>query len=170
MAIASGKVSVAFLILRLQSPCVWRTYLVYFFAITAFAVGAVDSVITFAQCSPAYALWTPNVKAECWSSDVLTYFAMSISGKIWYLPGYASHPNSFGSLLRIPRLGSCGGTHNDDMAVTDEMAEKDWGVLDVEHGSLVSFDSVGVVYMMADEDVTSAAICGVIKTTKLPEL
>ncbi|MCJ1285987.1 hypothetical protein MMC26_005329 [Xylographa opegraphella] len=79
MAIASGKVSVAYLILRLQAPCKWRTGLLYFIAASAVVFGAVDCVITFAQCSPAYALWTADVAASCWSTDVLTDYALALT-------------------------------------------------------------------------------------------
>ena len=108
MAIASGKVSVAYLILRLQAPCKWRTGLLYFIAISSIVLGVVDCIITFAQCSPAYALWTANVAANCWSTNVLTDYAMALSGKMpasqWH---FRAHPRN--SILRFS--GYCAGAN-----------------------------------------------------------
>ncbi|MCJ1293982.1 hypothetical protein MMC34_005539 [Xylographa carneopallida] len=79
MAIASGKVSVAYLILRLQAPCKLRTGLLYFIAVSSVVFGVIDCVITFAQCSPSYSLWTANVTGSCWSTNVLTDYALALS-------------------------------------------------------------------------------------------
>ena len=84
MAIASGKVSVAYLILRLQAPCKWRTGLLYFIAVSSVVFGVVDCIITFAQCSPTYALWTANVTGSCWSTNVLTDCALALSGNVFF--------------------------------------------------------------------------------------
>ena len=83
MAIASGKVSVAYLILRLQAPCKLRTGLLYFIAVSSVVFGVIDCVITFAQCSPSYSLWTANVTGSCWSTNVLTDYALALSGNVF---------------------------------------------------------------------------------------
>ncbi|MCJ1405544.1 hypothetical protein MMC11_008772 [Xylographa trunciseda] len=79
MAIAFGKVSVAFLILRLGPPDKFRRYLLYFAAGSMTVLYIFESIITFAQCSPPRALWTFDLPAKCWPSKVLTISAITLS-------------------------------------------------------------------------------------------
>ncbi|KAL9116663.1 MAG: hypothetical protein Q9187_006811 [Circinaria calcarea] len=79
MATALGKVSVAFLILRLGPPDKLRRGLLYFSALSLAISFAVQSIIAFTQCNPPLALWKPDVVSECWSIKVLTISAMALS-------------------------------------------------------------------------------------------
>ncbi|MCJ1282166.1 hypothetical protein MMC26_001489 [Xylographa opegraphella] len=79
MAIAFGKVSVAFLILRLGPRDKLRRRLLYFAAASMTILYTVESIITFAQCSPPRALWTFDLPARCWPSKALTISALTLS-------------------------------------------------------------------------------------------
>ncbi|KAL8638985.1 MAG: hypothetical protein Q9228_003912 [Teloschistes exilis] len=61
MAIATGKISVAFLIQRIQGPNKWRTWLLRFISISVFITALFAVIFLFAQCQPARALWTPSM-------------------------------------------------------------------------------------------------------------
>ncbi len=61
MAIASGKISVAFLIQRIQGPSKWRLWVLRAISISVFLTAIPAVVVLFAQCQPARALWTPSM-------------------------------------------------------------------------------------------------------------
>ncbi|CAG8953110.1 hypothetical protein HYFRA_00003307 [Hymenoscyphus fraxineus] len=65
---APGKASVAFLILRIMGPkTVWRKWLLYFLIVMIFLVNSMGCIITFIQCDPPRALWTPGIPSTCWN-------------------------------------------------------------------------------------------------------
>ena len=67
-AFATGKVSVALLILRLIPPNnPWIKWLLYFVIVTVLVFDALGVIITFAQCNPVYALWTLGLQSSCWT-------------------------------------------------------------------------------------------------------
>ena len=71
MALATGKISVAFLILRIMRKSVWRRgFLVYGAMIGSFVFCSIAVILTFAQCRPVTALWDPRLlvkgEAKCW--------------------------------------------------------------------------------------------------------
>lgn len=58
MVLTLAKVSIGFLLIRLLGPGKpWRRWLIYINMIITFLVGAADSILGFAQCSPPRALW-----------------------------------------------------------------------------------------------------------------
>ena len=63
LSIASGKVSVAFLIQRIQAPCRWRTWLLWFISISVSVSGVIAVILVYLQCTPYYALWNPQLVA-----------------------------------------------------------------------------------------------------------
>ncbi|KAL8931636.1 MAG: hypothetical protein Q9216_007132, partial [Gyalolechia sp. 2 TL-2023] len=71
-AIASGKVSVALLIYRLQAPSKKRTWFLIFCAVSSIlaAVGLVIALM--GQCTPPEALWEGGGK--CWDSKKVNNF------------------------------------------------------------------------------------------------
>ncbi|MCJ1432446.1 hypothetical protein MMC27_001802 [Xylographa pallens] len=78
LAIATSKVSVALLILRLQGPCKWRTYLLYFLAISIWTYAAAIVVVVFTQCRPYTALWTEQ--GVCMPAEDFVYIGYSYAG------------------------------------------------------------------------------------------
>ncbi|MCJ1414472.1 hypothetical protein MMC32_000798 [Xylographa parallela] len=78
LAIATSKVSVALLILRLQGPCKWRTYLLYFLAISIWTYAAAIVVVVFTQCRPYTALWTEQ--GVCMPAQDFVYIGYSYAG------------------------------------------------------------------------------------------
>ena len=81
LAIALGKVSVVFLILRLGSRDRLRRWLLYFAAISISILFGVQCIIIFAQCRPPRALWTFEIVGKCWPNEVLTIIAMTESSE-----------------------------------------------------------------------------------------
>ena len=81
LAIATSKVSVALLILRLQGPCKWRTYLLYFLAISIWTYAAAIVIVVFTQCRPYTALWTEQ--GVCMPAEDFVYIGYSYAGKIY---------------------------------------------------------------------------------------
>ena len=79
MALATGKISVAFLILRISGTNVWRKAFLNFTMISNFCVCALASIVTYAQCSPANALWTH--KGKCWKPEKQTTIAVFTGSK-----------------------------------------------------------------------------------------
>lgn len=84
MAIATGKISVAFLIQRIQGPGKWRTWLLRFCSVTVFITALFALIFLFAQCQPARALWTPSmIKAgtgHCWNPIPVNNYDIVIAG------------------------------------------------------------------------------------------
>lgn len=83
---ATGKISVALLILRLIGPnTVWRKWILYVSMVSVLIFNSVDCIITFAQCDPPRALWTPELivsgEAKCWDSTVQADYAIFLSGE-----------------------------------------------------------------------------------------
>lgn len=77
----TGKVSIACLILRIQAPCVWRTYVLYTLISIMFIIVVPDVTFTYAQCKPVTALWDTDVQGSCWPSYILTDWAIMVSCK-----------------------------------------------------------------------------------------
>ncbi|KAL8929310.1 MAG: hypothetical protein Q9208_001393 [Pyrenodesmia sp. 3 TL-2023] len=61
LAIASGKISVAFLIQRIQGPSKWRLWVLRFISISVFITALPAVIVLYARCQPARALWTPSM-------------------------------------------------------------------------------------------------------------
>ncbi|KAL8970838.1 MAG: hypothetical protein Q9183_001337 [Haloplaca sp. 2 TL-2023] len=89
MAIATGKISVAFLIQRIQGPSKWRTRFLYFCSVSVFITGLLSVVLLFAQCQPARAAWTPSMikdgTGHCWNPIPVNNYHISIAGYFAFL-------------------------------------------------------------------------------------
>ena len=79
LAIALGKVSVVFLILRIGPHDKLRQWLLYVAAGSISILFGIQCIIIFAQCQPPRALWTFTIVGKCWPSEVLTVIAMTES-------------------------------------------------------------------------------------------
>lgn len=90
MAIATGKISVAFLILRILGVVsIWKRRFLHFIIYSVFLCATADIIVTFTQCIPIRALWIPSVAshAKCFSPTILTIFALIVSSKFIQIPG-----------------------------------------------------------------------------------
>ncbi|KAF7511805.1 hypothetical protein GJ744_003536 [Endocarpon pusillum] len=77
MASALGKVSVAFLVLRLIGPTtVWRRRFLYSNAMLFMLLSILSFVLFFAQCTPLRATWEPVPGARCWNPTVTTTYGI----------------------------------------------------------------------------------------------
>ena len=50
----------------------------YFLVLTLLLFSSLAAIFLFAQCSPPYASWTPEVPHECWDPRVVEYFALFV--------------------------------------------------------------------------------------------
>lgn len=84
MAIATGKISVAFLIQRIQGPSKWRLWFLRFVSVSVFITALFAVIFLFAQCQPARALWTPsmikNGTGHCWNPTPVNNYDRVIAG------------------------------------------------------------------------------------------
>jgi hypothetical protein len=83
---ATGKVSVALLILRIIGPnTFWRKWILYFAMGSALLFTSLGCIFTFVQCDPPRALWTPQLiaagQAKCWDSRVQADYAIFLSSE-----------------------------------------------------------------------------------------
>lgn len=85
MSLSTGKVSVAFLILRLLGPSAfWRRWFLYVISVLTIVIGALTSIFTFAQCNPARALWEGPIKnpdAKYWAPSSQLGFSIFSGSK-----------------------------------------------------------------------------------------
>ena len=85
MAITAGKVSVAFFILRILGVAsIWKRRLLQFVIYSVSLCATTEIILTFTQCVPTRALWTPSVAlhAKCFSPTILTVFALVFASKL----------------------------------------------------------------------------------------
>ena len=80
-ALATGKISVAFLIMRIMGKSKWRkAFLIYGAMIGSFLFCTIAIILTFAQCRPVTALWNPELsltgKATCWPPQRQSDFSL----------------------------------------------------------------------------------------------
>lgn len=79
MAVATGKLAVGFLILRLVgSTSKWRKYSLWFLMILTTIISILAAVFTFTQCQVPAALWNPALRqtTHCWEPAVQSNFSI----------------------------------------------------------------------------------------------
>lgn len=78
IALATAKISVAFVMLRIiPRATVWPRRFLYFSIISTFLISASASITVFMQCDPPRALWEFGIKeAKCWDPRVQTDYAI----------------------------------------------------------------------------------------------
>ena len=84
-AIASGKISVAFLIQRIQGSSKWRTRFLHFFSISVGVLALFVVIFLFAQCQPVRTLWTPSMITDgtghCWDPIPNNNFDIAVASE-----------------------------------------------------------------------------------------
>lgn len=81
MALGTGKISVAFLILRIMGQSTWRRRLLYFSIISTFIFCGLAVIFTYIHCIPVQALWDPSVEAKCWKPETQSDFNLFVGSK-----------------------------------------------------------------------------------------
>lgn len=156
LAICLGKVSVAFLIMRLLSPTPkWPKPFLWFCIISCLVFVFVDIVLTYVQCTPAKALWDPTVPHTCWEPKVQSDFAIFCATWLVFIDALlAISPILFFGRLKMSlrkKIGIC--------------ALLGGGIMYVTCYSLHFIEKVP-----ANHIDFRAAICGSIKISYLTEL
>ena len=75
-AVTTGKISVAFLILRISNTK-WHTWFLHTINVILVIINVPVIVLTYAQCKPAALLWDPSLHGYCWDPyhfEILGYF------------------------------------------------------------------------------------------------
>ncbi|KAL8992880.1 MAG: hypothetical protein Q9169_006765 [Polycauliona sp. 2 TL-2023] len=98
VAIATGKISVAFLIQRILGSSKWRTWFLRFCSVSVGLTSFLVVVFLFAQCQPVRTLWTPSMLKDgtghCWDPIANNNYNIAIASE--WLP--------LSLLLESPRL------------------------------------------------------------------
>lgn len=84
MASGTGKISVAFLIMRfLPNTGKWRQRFLWVLIVITFVQSVTTTIFNFTQCDPVAALWDPALKptAKCWDPAVNANYG--IFGAAW---------------------------------------------------------------------------------------
>ena len=81
MAVGTGKISVALLILRIMGKSSVRKAFLYFSMATSFLLCGLGVITTYVQCKPVMALWDPHVKGDCWNPSVQSNLSIFIGGE-----------------------------------------------------------------------------------------
>ena len=71
MPLATGRISVAILILRIITRSKWRRRFLYLSIITTFVVNVVWCILWFVGCPPGTSLSGPYVAGHCWNASVM---------------------------------------------------------------------------------------------------
>lgn len=85
IGIGAGKVSVSALILAIirKTRMVWQEiYLWTFCIVLVLCVSASCSILTFAQCRPAAALWDKRVEGHCIDPSIMANFGTFTGGTL----------------------------------------------------------------------------------------
>jgi hypothetical protein len=84
---ATGKVSVALLIFRIVGPgWAWMRWTLHFIMVSLLLFSGIDCILTFVQCNPPRALWTPDIPHKCWDSKIQSDYAIFVACMDLLLP------------------------------------------------------------------------------------
>lgn len=82
MAIGTGKVSVALLLLRVLGPKNrYKKWFLWFLIASTLTVCAIGIIFTFAQCQPVARLWNPTVEGHCLDPSIQANEALVVGCK-----------------------------------------------------------------------------------------
>lgn len=83
LAIGTGKISVALMIMRFTSGShKWLRISIWFCILTANATLVTTIFVTYFQCDPPAALWDPRVSGNCWDPNVQMRFSVFAGCKL----------------------------------------------------------------------------------------
>ncbi len=93
---ATTKSSIAILTLRLIGKTTfWRKIILCVVIAVVSVSNVLGIVFTFAQCTPARALWTPGLPASCWDPTVQEHFNYFLGGTSLVLKSWTYSRSTF---------------------------------------------------------------------------
>ena len=81
MCIATGRMSVGALLLKILGISYWRKRFVWFTIVSTFLVSMLNSILLFVACTPAEGLWNILITANCWDPTIMTNVTIFTSSK-----------------------------------------------------------------------------------------
>ena len=81
MGIATGRVSVAVLVLRLMGTSYWRRRFLWFIIFSTLFISMLNSILLFTACTPTAGLWDFTIAANCWNPVIMTDVTIFSSSK-----------------------------------------------------------------------------------------
>ena len=137
-ALATGKISVAFLIIRIMGKSKWRkAFLMYGALMGSFVICTISVILTFAQCQPVTALWDTKLlltgEASCWPPRRQSDFSL-FTGSMFGLSGITvllwsmltENVDRTIRLAGVHRPCTRASTGKYHLESTDESPEKGW--------------------------------------------
>ncbi|KAL8731916.1 MAG: hypothetical protein Q9181_004127 [Wetmoreana brouardii] len=140
MAYSLPNISVAIVLNRIIAPTRYFRMTIYAVAIAQSIIAAISCILLFAQCTPSEYLWNPTIAAKCMPPSVITGYSYFVGG-IDVFTAYSAFTDVF-------------------LAVVPAMVF--WKL------QLKTKTKVGLCLLMGTTAL--AAICAIVKTTKLYQL
>ena len=82
MSLGTGKISVALLLLQVETQNRWRRYGLYGIMISSFIVCSITIVCSYTQCSPVERLWDPTITTgKCWNPSIQSSIAVGVGSE-----------------------------------------------------------------------------------------
>ncbi len=133
MGLATGRVAVAALILRLMGPSRWRKLFLWFTMISTFLISMLNSILLFAPCKPAAAVWNPFASANCWNPVIMTDVTIATSSGLPPVRRNGEQPlkSLTNRLERFHRCLPCSGS-SDDLLESQCDSEKAGGLMYID--------------------------------------
>jgi len=72
MGIATGRASVAALVLRIMGLSYWRRRFLWFAIVSTLLISALNSILLFTACTPSEGLWNFLIDVNCWNPVIMT--------------------------------------------------------------------------------------------------
>lgn len=94
VAVGMGKISVAFILLRiLGNTSLWHRLSLWITIALTFIFTVLTAIFTFTQCNPPAALWTPELRptAHCWEPSVQANFSIFSSSEYFIFNKSSNH-------------------------------------------------------------------------------
>lgn len=141
VAIAAGKISVAFLIERIVGPSKWRKWMLRAISIGIAATSFIVVLFFYIQCQPTRAFWDKGLvkmgKGHCWDPIPINRLNLAVASK-QSKDCLAVFAYRVDRLLDFPQFRSCNDSPRHCLEAPDVQTEQSLAELVVEHGCLVS--------------------------------
>ncbi|MCJ1417509.1 hypothetical protein MMC32_003853 [Xylographa parallela] len=72
MGIATGRASVAVLVLRIMGTSYWRRRFLWFIIVSTLLISVLNSILLFTACTPSEGIWNILIDASCWNPVIMT--------------------------------------------------------------------------------------------------
>ena len=140
LALAFGKISVGFLIMRIGIPQKRLRILLYFFMISQFMFFSLAFIFVYVQCRPITKLWNfLDTQGECWNPQVLTVWTIICSSGLFHHRYLDTYIDVECRLQCFPRYRSSRDSRLRNMESTATAAQEGQPQLSTERWNIVSF-------------------------------